>query len=754
MELYIVNYTINDILVGEDGKSKVYAGDRDVNKLYNNHFKDMNKLTQSASGVALENLEIDKVISSGVGAGYRENLAVETGDLIWFDTDEKHEKVKWCLDLGISVFIEGSGLITPEGYAVYSDGQYASKGNIYYCEPDLTGFNTAKTYYLTYEGDNQTAVAEYPIYYQVPASWYDYQEGTNRWANVVTVSDCQMSYWTWIPRYMYKVENGKIDVKFVSTANEYMGVDDSGNSIHWSQSDLQSKGYSLPDAFQFDGKTLSGIWVSKYEISYPVHPTGFATTVSAREIQISKITTVGSSTGSGEGNEIENKVTINISGGGIDKKIEGVALPYIIDGLSPNTTYSISVTTPTVYDVDMVLKKDITTAEGDIQEISNPDLTGFNANCTYYVTYDENNKTDHIGDKISVKNDTVANTEKKIAANPPENWYDYTKQRWANIVTITEDGRMSYWTWIPRYQYKVNEEGDTIDCVFITKNTTTATKDYFIPESFTFGDKQVSGIWVSKYEVENVMIPIGFSVQSFEDSIKITNLNYSGGSSVSSGNMPNTNIKLKVTSGGSVIKDETISLPSDGYTITGLSSGTNYKISLDVPLAYKNASGNVQYAPTITKDVSTLNSGASAIEAPDLKGFNPENTYYITYDSLTANAKIAGHINESAPAGWYDYANKKWANIAVSSEKNLQSGTYIVDLLDSVKINMFVWIPRYEYKVDEAGDTVDARYISKNASATAGYSIPESFMFGGNTLGGIWVGKYEVQSVDPEDFSN
>ena len=48
--------------------------------------------------------------------------------------------------------------------------------------------------------------------------------------------------------------------------------------------------------------------------------------------------------------------------------------------------------------------------------------------------YDENNKTDHIGDKISVKNDTVANTEKKIAANPPENWYDYSKSNWANIV--------------------------------------------------------------------------------------------------------------------------------------------------------------------------------------------------------------------------------------------------------------------------------------------------------------------------------
>ena len=46
-------------------------------------------------------------------------------------------------------------------------------------------------------------------------------------------------------------------------------------------------------------------------------------------------------------------------------------------------------------------------------------------------------------------------------------WYDYDEKKWANAQT--EDGSM--WVWIPRYAYRVNEETQTFDIVFLMGDT-------------------------------------------------------------------------------------------------------------------------------------------------------------------------------------------------------------------------------------------------------------------------------------------
>ena len=76
-----------------------------------------------------------------------------------------------------------------------------------------------------------------------------------------------------------------------------------------------------------------------------------------------------------------------------------------------------------------------------------PSIKGFNPDNTFYVVYDENGKED---------------SSIPIGEEKPEGWYDYEHQQWANIV-VRNNGAESYFVWIPRYMYKLNEETQRSD---------------------------------------------------------------------------------------------------------------------------------------------------------------------------------------------------------------------------------------------------------------------------------------------------
>ena len=102
-------------------------------------------------------------------------------------------------------------------------------------------------------------------------------------------------------------------------------------------------------------------------------------------------------------------------------------------------------------------------------------------------------------------------------------YYNYNNQEWANAVILksgvtkntgdivdVENEVQAMFVYIPRYEYKI--EGDygkggtsadlpgEIEVNFISKTTTTASDGYRIHPAFTFGDKEVAGIWVGKFE--------------------------------------------------------------------------------------------------------------------------------------------------------------------------------------------------------------------------------------------------------------
>ena len=139
------------------------------------------------------------------------------------------------------------------------------------------------------------------------------------------------------------------------------------------------------------------------------------------------------------------------------------------------------------------------------------------------------------------------------ADNSTNNWYNYDKGEWANAFTVTSDTRDRYlsasvgtvvsmndietmWVWIPRYSYSIGsvdgtnyygKQGDYLDTIptqalpgeIDIKFVDTNTKDrgtakyivssgiqdnsWYTPDAFTFGEEELSGIWVGKFETSS-----------------------------------------------------------------------------------------------------------------------------------------------------------------------------------------------------------------------------------------------------------
>ena len=359
-------------------------------------------------------------------------------------------------------------------------------------EPDLTKFDPNTTFYVYWdEAGNEHN--EIPISMDAPSEWYDYT--TANWANIVTRNDGVESYYVWIPRYQYKLDS--------TSQRSYVKF------IKGTSTDTDS-GYQIPEAFWWDnngdgiqdeGEQLTGYWMSKYQLSTEESTPRMNAEMSAGSnlIRIKDIT--GTLITDAETNGISIKYEYYING---TKVHEGTSSTenYVFNGLSENTTYTINIiarNNSTDEYIGAVTKKITTNAPYE------PDVSKFNQDVTYYVIYDDNgNETE----RISIK-------EAK-----PSNWYDYSNQKWANIVT-TADGTETYFVWIPRYEYKILSDRTVlstvnrrIDVNFITTDITNnnCTAGYEVPEAFWWDNngnetqdegEQLQGYWISKYQLNN-----------------------------------------------------------------------------------------------------------------------------------------------------------------------------------------------------------------------------------------------------------
>ena len=164
----------------------------------------------------------------------------------------------------------------------------------------------------------------------------------------------------------------------------------------------------------------------------------------------------------------------------------------------------------------------------------------------------EPNVPDMDNNMIAVKYENN-NWVKADRSNVNNDWYNYQEQKWANAVTVSSSSRESYlnaeigttismddietmWVWIPRYSYSIGSEDGTnyygkqgdyldttpsqalpgeIDIKFVSKtrkdrgsaryivSSGIKENDWYTPDAFTFGDEELSGIWVGKFETSS-----------------------------------------------------------------------------------------------------------------------------------------------------------------------------------------------------------------------------------------------------------
>ena len=244
---------------------------------------------------------------------------------------------------------------------------------------------------------------------------------------------------------------------------------------------LEALGYQLPEAFSWNldeyDVIIPGYWMSKYQLSESgSYVLDYNMVASKTQIRVSNFTTNTSKTIA--------KYTYAING-----KIEHESTTL--------EDYSFANTTPDINNVVNVTALDVNgeivgsmTKELELTEANPPDLTGFDKDTTFYVYWDENG---------------IEHSEIPISQPAPEDWYNYSYSEWANIVT-RNDGLESYFVWIPRYQYALDNTSQRSNIRFILGTGTETEEGYQIPEAFTWGDnneKQLTGYWISKYQLSN-----------------------------------------------------------------------------------------------------------------------------------------------------------------------------------------------------------------------------------------------------------
>ena len=202
---------------------------------------------------------------------------------------------------------------------------------------------------------------------------------------------------------------------------------------------------------------------------------------------------------------------------------------------------------------------------------------------------------------------------------------------------------------------------------------------------------------------------------------------------------------------------------SDTYTYSQLNMGTEYTLKVVV----KDLAGNEKEA-TVQATTKKKLTDTVLPTAPELSdGMTP-----VKWDEDQQK------WIKTTTDDWYEYQNKKWANVVLVGEDGLdadgdqqvfnEDGT----LNEDSNYSMLVWVPRYAYQItsmyhqggDGAGNInvvfVDTSNKSKDGteyktaypeystgSGMSDYVVHPAFDYGGAQISGFWVGKFETSNT-------
>ena len=295
-------------------------------------------------------------------------------------------------------------------------------------------------------------------------------------------------------------------------------------------------------------------------------------------------------------------------------------------------------------------------------------------------------------------------------------WYDYGNQKWANAVmvtsatretymnadvgtTIPENDILAYFVWIPRYKYKLfnatyasgtsaqvidvtfeNETSSTgtVTCTYDTSGNETCQNksngNWYTHPAFTFGDTELKGIWVGKFEttgsgmenttitptvkpgvasLRNITIATMYSASKL---IRSTDYLTTDGANESDSHMMKiiewgAVAYLKQSNYGLGITD--IGVNSNGSYYTGGGSGTSYKTNIG-----QSTTGNIT-------GVYDMSGGAYEYVMGNYNKMAKDSRLTVStvptghIDIYSGTSVSASHLGDALgeTAGWYsDYA--------------------------------------------------------------------------------------------------
>lgn len=613
---------------------------------------------------------------------------------------------------------------------------YIKVRDTYANSPDLSGFNPESTYYVGYDeaGQNEKVLGRIDRVAldgniiqtgdtnETSNIWFDYEgkeitdeSGTYKrpiWGNVVTVTGDDVTYWTWIPRYVCNASAtsaSDLNIKFVSKDDEYK------NSSGATEA---TTGLEVPKSFEFGTATsLYGYWISKYEVQNGSLDKVFS--------QVKNdILTVNTQNETGKAEEAKDSFTIFVEG-----KLykTGQTMPLPIEGVKASKACDVCLYNETTKTIVGRTIKDTDNIEVD--------LSGFDPKHTYYITYDENGNNETIAGSL----EKIKNKYNFVGTGDNNVWYNYDTKIWANVATVTGND-VTYWTYIPRYEYM--EASNTLkDTKFISSSQKVADAGYEISEAFKFGGKEnQKGYWISKYEVQD-------DVSNGVEKLIVEE-------------QTSTSVKVKTT----------LTTGSDGRTYDIYLNGKKYNedavtLPQTVTVEAGEESSIMIYSINDKRIVGETSITTSDVIQVDGSGFDTNNTYYVLYNPDGTNERIGGKIELDAKGNikkpdinegvWYKYENKIWANVVTVSDGttyDYENNTWVFSSEDANAeklVTYWTYIPKYEYfeASTNSGKVVGTQFIPPDQTdADDGYEISKAFQFNGNTKQkGYWISKYEVQ---------
>ena len=343
-----------------------------------------------------------------------------------------------------------------------------------------------------------------------------------------------------------------------------------------------------------------------------------------------------------------------------------------------------------------------------------------------------------------------SNWVKADTNNTDNNWYNYNDLMWANAVTVTESTRDTYksadvgtvismddietmWVWIPRYSYSIGSEDGTnyygkkgcylesdptqalpgeIDVRFVSSDikdrgtakyvTTSGAREYYTPDAFTFGDEELSGVWVGKFETSSSNPNAshgGGNVTNLDPMIKPNVTSWRG---ISVSNAFNVSLKMN---------DEGNRYGFSSNVDTHMMKNSEWSIVAYLSQSKYGKLGNINFTG-VNKEIYENKSNqfitGCSYGAPNVgdSGFGCQYTY--DADINGTGASTTGNIY-----GIYDMSGGSWDYV-------------IANYNDTIAISGFVTMPESKYYDKYTSDNINTACngnicLSHGLSETAGW---------------------------------